>query len=111
MAHDHSDHKHPHDHDHGHDHHGHKHDHGHDHGHGHGHGGHHHHAPTSFGTRFLIAAAANAAFIVAEGIYGFRANSTALLADAGHNFSDAIGLMLAWGAWWLAKASPRPSFT
>jgi cobalt-zinc-cadmium efflux system protein len=73
--------------------------------------GHHHHAPTSFGTRFLIAAAANAAFIVAEVIYGFRANSLALLADAGHNFSDAIGLILAWGAWWLAKATPRPTFT
>ncbi len=129
MAHEHSDHSpagdtgHSHDsghgHSHGHDHHGHHHhDHGtdvpydgdHSHGHSHGHG-HHHHAPTSFGTRFLIAAAANAAFIVAEIIYGFRANSLALLADAGHNFSDAIGLLLAWGAWWLAKATPRPSFT
>lgn len=112
MPHDHPHHKHdhdhePHDHGHKHDHH----DHGHHHGHDHGHGGHHHHAPTSFGTRFLIAAAANAAFIIAEVIYGFRANSLALLADAGHNFSDAIGLILAWGAWWLAKASPRPSFT
>jgi cobalt-zinc-cadmium efflux system protein len=116
MAHEHSDHKHSHGHDHhdhghehDHNHDGHKHDH-HDHGHSHGHG-HHHHAPTSFGTRFLIAAAANAAFIVAEVVYGFRANSLALLADAGHNFSDAIGLVLAWGAWWLAKATPRPSFT
>ncbi len=111
MAHDHSDHNHTHGHDH--DHHDHDHGHGaHDHhGHKHDHHGHHHHAPTSFGTRFLIAAAANAAFIVAEVIYGFRANSLALLADAGHNFSDAIGLMLAWGAWWLAKATPRPNFT
>lgn len=89
-----------------HDHHGHSHDH--DHGHDHGHD---HHAPTDFGARFLLAAALNGAFIVAEVIYGFKANSLALLADAGHNFSDAIGLLLAWGAWWLAKRAPRPTFT
>ena len=71
----------------------------------------HHHAPTDFGARFLIAAAVNAAFIVAEVFYGFRANSLALLADAGHNFSDAIGLLMAWGAWALAKAAPKPAFT
>ena len=105
MAHDHSDHDHSHD-DHGHDH---KHEH-HDHGHSHGHG-HAHAAPTNFGTRFLIAAGLNAVFIVAEIVYGFKANSLALLADAGHNFSDVIGLLMAWGAWWLAKKKPEPNFT
>ena len=98
MPHDHADHDHSHDH---HDHH---------HGSGHSHG-HAHPAPTNFGTRFLIAAGLNAAFIVAEVIYGFKANSLALLADAGHNFSDVIGLLLAWGAWWLAKKKPQPNFT
>ena len=67
--------------------------------------------PTNFGARFLLAAALNGLFIIAEVVYGFKANSLALLADAGHNFSDAIGLLLAWGAWALAKAAPRPTFT
>lgn len=111
MAHDH-DHRHDHDdprdhdHDHDHDHAG-----GGAHGHGHGPHGHHHHAPTDFGGRFLLAAALNAAFIVVEVIFGFRANSLALLADAGHNFSDAIGLVMAWAAWWLGRKGPAPSFT
>ena len=58
-----------------------------------------------------MAAALNGLFIVAEVIFGFRANSLALLADAGHNFSDAIGLLMAWAAWWLGKKGPAPSFT
>ncbi len=90
-----------------HDHHDHDHDHGHAHDHHHGHS----HAPTSFGGRFLLAAALNAAFIVAEVVYGFASHSLALLADAGHNFSDVVGLLMAWGAWWLAQKAPRPGFT
>ena len=110
-AHDHHDHGHEHEHDHeAHDHHDHGHG-GHGHAHGHGHHGHHHHAPTDFGGRFLLAAALNGLFIVAEVIFGFRANSLALLADAGHNFSDAIGLVMAWAAWWLGKKGPMPRFT
>ncbi|MBW8881508.1 MAG: cation transporter, partial [Asticcacaulis sp.] len=93
MAHDH------------HDHHGHK-----DNGHGHDHG-HAHSAPTDFGPRFLVAAGLNAAFILAEVIYGLKAGSLALLADAGHNFSDVVGLLLAWVGWWLSKRRPRPDFT
>ena len=112
MAHD-SEHKHDHhDHDHAHDH-GHAHHHGH-HGHshhGHSHHGQGHHAPSGFGGRFLLAAALNAAFIAVEVVFGLRANSLALLADAGHNFSDAIGLIMAWVAWWLGKKGPAPSFT
>ncbi len=69
------------------------------------------HAPTDFGWRFLVAAALNGLFIIAEVVFGFRANSLALLADAGHNFSDAVGLLMAWAAWWLGKKGPQPSFT
>lgn len=58
-----------------------------------------------------MAAALNGLFIIAEVIFGFRANSLALLADAGHNFSDAIGLLMAWAAWWLGKKGPMPRFT
>lgn len=83
----------------------------HDHAHTHSHHGHHHHAPKDFGPRFLLAAALNALFIVAEVIYGFQANSLALLADAGHNVSDVLGLLMAWGAWALVRRKPGPSFT
>lgn len=77
------------------------HQHGHDDGHDHGHGagGHGHvHAPASFGRAFAIGVALNTAFVVIEGTFGFLSDSVALLADAGHNLSDVIGLLLAWGA-------------
>jgi cobalt-zinc-cadmium efflux system protein len=122
------DHKHGHDHDHDHDHnhehdHDHKHGHGqkhahgqghgHGHGHDHGHGGHHHHHgdPNSQGRAFAIAIALNTVFVAIEFGYGFIANSTALMADAGHNLSDVLGLMLAWGAAILAKRAPNQRYT
>lgn len=80
----------------------------------HDHEEHHHghsHTPTSFGRSFLIAASLNMVFIVAEVIYGIQANSLALLADAGHNFSDVIGLLLAWGAYYLSKRAPSQRYT
>jgi cobalt-zinc-cadmium efflux system protein len=86
------------------------HDHHHDHAHGERHHG-HSHASTNFGCTFLIAASLNGIFIIAEVIYGLKANSLALLADAGHNFSDVIGLLLAWGAWWLSKRAPTNRYT
>lgn len=79
--------------------------------HGHSHGHVNSHVPTDFGRTFLIAASLNMLFIVAEVIYGLKANSLALLADAGHNFSDVIGLLLAWGAWWLSKRKPSARYT
>ena len=84
--------------------------HGHDHSQGHHNHG-HSHAPTNFGRTFLIAATLNTVFIVAEIIYGLKAHSLALLADAGHVFSDVVGLLLAWGAWWLSKSAPTPRYT
>src|SRR5471032_1792581 len=116
---DHQSHDHAHDdHDHGGGHahaaapaHAHKHDHGHAHaGHDHGHH-HHHHASTTHGRAFAIAIALNAMFVVIEFVYGFLANSTALMADAGHNLSDVLGLMLAWGAAILAKRMPKGRYT
>jgi Co/Zn/Cd efflux system component len=55
----------------------------------------------------MLAIALNAVFVAIEFFYGFIANSTALMADAGHNLSDVLGLMLAWGAALLAKARRR----
>jgi cobalt-zinc-cadmium efflux system protein len=82
----------------------------HDHGHGHGHG-HHHGDPTQQGRVFAIAITLNAAFVTIEFIYGFIANSTALIADAGHNLSDVLGLFLAWGAAVLARKPPSKRYT
>jgi cobalt-zinc-cadmium efflux system protein len=111
--HDHHDHDHDH-HDHGHSHapakaKPHSHDH---HGHDHGHGHHHHHGdPNTMGRAFAIAIVLNTAFVGIEFFYGFLANSTALMADAGHNLSDVLGLMLAWGAAILAKRAPNGRYT
>src|SRR6201993_443241 len=94
-------------HDHHHDH---SHAHGHGHDHAHSHAG-HSHAPDSFGAAFAIGASLNAAFVVAELVFGYAANSLALISDAVHNFSDVIALLLAWGAAWLAQKRPTDSHT
>ena len=97
-------HEHQHDHDHDHDHHG----------HGHSHGfGHHHHLPSpeGHGRSFALAIGLNLAFVIVEFTYGFIAHSTALMADAGHNLSDVLGLVLAWGAAVLARSVPKGRYT
>ncbi len=105
------------DHHHDHSHEEHAHDHGNDHAHGddHGHGGcghgHHHHIPKNFDKRFAIGAALNMAFVIAELLFGFISNSLALIADAMHNFSDVVGLLLAWGGAWLARLIPTATRT
>ncbi|MGG7516841.1 cation diffusion facilitator family transporter [Allorhizobium undicola] len=99
-------------HHHGHSHgysHGHGHSHGHSHGHGHGHG--HVHAPAHFGRAFLIGIALNTGFVLVEGGYGLYAGSTALLADAGHNLSDVLGLVVAFVAVALGKTLPTARYT
>jgi cobalt-zinc-cadmium efflux system protein len=66
-----------------------------DHGHHHHRG--HSHAPPSFNRAFAIGIGLNLAFVGIEAFYGWKINSLALLADAGHNLSDVAGLVLAWG--------------
>src|SRR3984885_3225618 len=97
---------------HQHDHHQHDqaHDHGHDHGHAHGHVG-HSHAPDHFGFAFAVGVALNTAFVIAELVFGYAANSLALISDAVHNFADVIALLLAWGAAWLAQKHPTHQHT
>lgn len=75
------------------EHHDHHHE-AHDHDHGHSHG--HHHAPANFNRAFAIGIALNMAFVGVEAFYGWKVDSLALLADAGHNLSDVAGLVLAW---------------
>ena len=57
----------------------------------------HSHAPTSYSSAFAIGIALNTLFVAVEAFYGWKINSLALLADAGHNLSDVAGLILAWG--------------
>src|ERR1044072_9767756 len=69
------------------------------------------HVPASFGSAFAIATALNVALVIVQVIYGLAANSLALLADAGHNLGDCLGLLLAWGAHVLGRREPTSNFT
>jgi cobalt-zinc-cadmium efflux system protein len=87
-------------------------DRGDDHRHNRSHSGHgHFHAPKDFGRAFAIGIALNVGFVLVEAAYGFMANSMALLADAGHNLSDVLGLVVAWIAAMLSKRQPSARFT
>lgn len=77
------------------------HDHAHDHG----------HASADFGRAFAIGIALNLGFVVAETVFGFLANSMSLLADAGHNLSDVLGLVVAWAGAVMARRAASPRFT
>ncbi len=65
-----------------------------------------HHAPPSYNRAFVIGAGLNLAFVAVEFGCGLWAHSVALLADAGHNLSDVLGLLLAWGAAYASKVGP-----
>src|SRR5690348_6138602 len=71
----------------------------------------HAHSPASFGRAFATGIALNLAFVVIEVIFGFTANSVALLSDAGHNLSDVLGLFVAWGGGALALRGSSARFT
>ena len=73
--------------------------------HSHGTAG-HSHAPASFGSAFAIGITLNLGFVIIEVVYGVFAHSLALVADAGHNMGDVLGLLLAWGATFLARTAP-----
>src|SRR5580658_2809216 len=96
---------------------GHEHDHdydpghGHDDGHGHAHG--HSHVVSSDGVslRMGIAVTLNLCFVIIEACFGFLSNSVALIADAGHNLGDVLGLVCAWAAVILARRPPGGRFT
>lgn len=77
--------------------------HGHDNG---GHGHHHHHHAPDMGRAFAIGVVLNTVFVAAEAAVGIWTGSMSLLADAGHNLSDVLSLLLAWGAAVLARRAP-----
>jgi cobalt-zinc-cadmium efflux system protein len=79
-------------------------------GHGPHHAGHSHGA-ADYGRAFAIGIALNLAYVIGEAVAGVISHSLALLADAGHNLSDVLGLALAWAAAMLGRRSPSGRFT
>jgi cobalt-zinc-cadmium efflux system protein len=71
----------------------------------------HDHGASRYDRAFAIGVALNLGFVVVEAVFGVMAHSLALLADSGHNLSDVVGLLLAWGASVLARRAPTPRRT
>jgi cobalt-zinc-cadmium efflux system protein len=71
----------------------------------------HDHAPGNFNAAFAVGICLNIAFVAIEAFYGWKVNSLALLADAGHNLSDVIGLVLAWGGALAGRLQPDARHT
>jgi cobalt-zinc-cadmium efflux system protein len=71
----------------------------------------HHHGPQDFGNAFLIGIGLNVVFVVIEAAAGLIYGSMALVADAGHNLSDVLALVLAWVASIAARRPPQGRFT
>ena len=76
-------------------------------GHSHDHGS----PPADFGNAFALGVLLNLGFVAIEAVYGFVSGSMALVADAGHNLSDVMSLLLAWAAGVAAKKPPTARFT
>jgi cobalt-zinc-cadmium efflux system protein len=66
-----------------------------------------HHAAANYNRAFAIGAGLNLAFVGVEFAFGLWAHSVALLADAGHNLSDVLGLLLAWTAAYASTFGPN----
>jgi cobalt-zinc-cadmium efflux system protein len=72
---------------------------------------HNHTQGIKYGKEFAIGIILNLVFIAVEVTFGITANSSALLADAGHNASDVLSLFFAWGAAWIALKKPSGKYT
>ena len=74
---------------------------------------HHHHedGQASFGRAFAAGICLNLGFVAVETVFGFTANSMALISDAGHNLSDVLGLVVAWAGAIMARRAASPRFT
>jgi cobalt-zinc-cadmium efflux system protein len=71
----------------------------------------HAHVAGKFGVAFAVGIALNLAFVIVEAAYGIAGNSVALISDAGHNFSDVLSLIVAWGAGVLSRRLPSRRYT
>jgi len=72
---------------------------------------HHHHGPDTYHRAFAWAVGLNLAFVIIEAVYAILANSMSLLADAGHNLGDVLGLVFAWIASWLMTRQAGERFS
>jgi cobalt-zinc-cadmium efflux system protein len=81
------------------------------HGHEHTHQGEHVHAPANFGRVFAVAVILNSALVILQFAFGIIGNSMALVADAGHNLTDVLGLLMAWGANATSRMPPTSRYT
>ncbi|MGD8384720.1 MAG: cation transporter, partial [Lysobacterales bacterium] len=70
------------------------------------HGHRHTNGPHNYDKAFAVGVLLNVIFVVIEALYGVLADSLALITDAGHNLSDVLSLLLAWGASYLARKQP-----
>jgi cobalt-zinc-cadmium efflux system protein len=86
------------------------HQHSHSH-HDHSHAGHSHHTPANYNRAFIVGMILNSGFVVTEFVLGWQANSVALMADAGHNLSDVLGLLLSWIASLVARRQASARYT
>jgi cobalt-zinc-cadmium efflux system protein len=82
-----------------------------EHGHSPANAHHHAHAQLDYGRAFAIGIALNLVYVVGEAIAGVVSGSLALIADAGHNLSDVLSLLLSWGAVMLSRRRPSGRFT
>ena len=80
-------------------------------GHSHSHDHRPAHRRTDYGRAFAIGIGLNLGFVIVETVFGFLANSMSLLADAGHNLSDVLGLVVAWAGAVMASRAASPRFT
>lgn len=71
----------------------------------------HHHHPTNYNRAFAVGILLNIGFVCVELFYGILADSLALVADAGHNLTDVLALLMAWGANRLANRKPTHRLT
>ena len=82
---------------------------GHSHNHAHDHG--HHRGPGNYGRAFAIGVVLNSAFVLVEAGFGLWSGSMALVADAGHNLSDVMSLLIAWGASYMSQLPASGRYT
>ena len=78
---------------------------------GHTHDCHDHHRGDDFTRAFAVGIALNVTIVAIQLVFGFLANSMALIADGGHNLSDVLGLVIGWAGAVMAKRSPSRRFT
>ncbi|BBI99750.1 cobalt transporter [Ferrigenium kumadai] len=81
-----------------------------DHLHHHDHDHTHHHV-ANYDRAFAVGISLNILFVLVEAYFGWQADSLALLSDAGHNLSDVLGLLMAWGGFYLARLRPNQRHT